>query len=222
MPKTNYKKKPYKKRPYKKNATMPKHIYGISKNNAVESPNSTMATNGASRLIQIEVSNLATGDLFNQRAGNKILLNNVVVRMNLRNNSGTMRYIRCMLVTFRNNLLTSPVISSNLLATANFTSVIGPTGLAEDIVYQPNYSLYNVLYDKVYQLGSVTNAWSAKNLKFTVPVNRIVTYEYNSASARQNTTYLLWYLCESEGVATSATTVALNYNVKTYFKDVVK
>lgn len=205
----------------------PKHIYGAHKSWTTTNPAFTQVTNADTRQGYIRCSDISTGDLYNNRNTNSVWMNNVQFLLNVRNAAATSRYIRVLAFTLVNGSVepddsTVPLFE-DIYTTGNFASVVGATGLAEDTIYRVNRQVYQPLYDKTLKIPGTSNGESnSRNYKLNIPIRKVVTYNYNANTARRNPIWLLWQLCEAEGVATSATAMAESYRVTTHFKEILK
>jgi hypothetical protein len=221
-------KKTYKRkaRPSKKapKVVYPKHIYGAHKSWTVTDPAYTQVTNSTTRLGIIKPSDISPGDLFNNRNTNTVWLNNLQFLLNVRNTATTSRYIRVMAITLANGSTNADTTSfSDLLTQNNNINIVGPIGKSEDNLFRVNYSVYRPLYDKVIKIpGTANGEANSKNLKFNIPIKKMVSYEQNSNVPRRNPIYLLWFMSEGEGLATSGTPMYESYRVTTHFKELIK
>lgn len=205
----------------------PKHIYGVHKSWTTTNPAFTQITSDATRQGYIRCSDISTGDLYNNRNTNSVWMNNVQFFLNVRNAATSSRYIRVLAFTLVNGSVepddSSVPLFEDIYTTNNFASVVGATGLAEDTIYRVNRQVYQPLYDKVLKIPGTSNGESnSRNFKLNIPIRRVVTYNYNANTARRNPIWLLWQLCEAEGVAVSSTVMAESYRVTTHFKEILK
>jgi len=202
----------------------PKSIYGTHKSWTVTNPGITMDTNSANRKVIIRCSDIAAGDLYSERGTNAVWINNVQVFLNCRNTATTSRYIRIIALTVQPSLDAADTSNlSDCYTTGNMATIVGPTGFAEDTIYNMNRNLYRPLFNRVVKIPGTSNGESnSKNFKFNIPVRKVCVYEYNSTTTRRNPIILMWHLCEAEGVTPGTVTVPLTYRVTTHFKDKIK
>lgn len=199
-----------------------KHVYGPHKSVTDTNPSYTQVTNGVSRQAIYDASIISPGTLYNNRSTNTIWINNIQFFLNVRNAATTSRYIRIIALTLANATQGPAGSFTDIYTTGNFASEVGATGLAEDTLYRVNRSHYKPLYDKVLKIPGTTNGESnSKNYKFNISIKKFVSYDYNSVLVRKNPVFLIWQLCEAEGVATGATIMAESYRITTHFKDVL-
>lgn len=205
----------------------PKHIYGAHKSWTTTNPAFTQVTNADSRQGYVRLSDISTGNLYNNRNTNSVWINNAQFFLNVRNAATTSRYIRVLAFTLVNGTAepddSSVPLFEDMYTTGNFASVVGATGLAEDTIYRVNRQVYQPLYDKTLKIPGTSNGESnSRNYKLNIPIRKIVSYNYSSNTARRNPVWLCWQLCEAEGVMTSATVMAESYRVTTHFKEILK
>lgn len=200
----------------------PKHVYGPHKSHTSTAPAYTQTTNSASRQAIFDASIITPGTLYNTRTTNTIWMNNIQFFLNVRNAASTSRYIRIIALTLQNATQSPAGSFTDIYTTGDFVTEVGATGLAEDTLYRINRAHYKPLYDKVLKIPGTANGESnSKNYKFNIPIKKYVSYDYNSVLVRKNPVFLLWQLCEAEGVATSAVVMAESYRITTHFKDVL-
>lgn len=229
-----YRKKTYKrkKRVVRRKARVcrsPKHIYGAHKSWTATSSSMRFqpATGGqgdSTRLWVTRATDIASGTLYNDRTTNTVWLNNIQIHWNMRNAHTTCRYLRIVALTTANSRTHGDIANwTDLMTTGNFATDVGPTGLAEDMVYRINRNYYKPLWDKTVQLPGTNNGEvNSKNYKFNIPIKKFVTYDYDANTARQNPIWVLAFASESEGLSGSTVNVYTTYRFTVHFKDVLK
>lgn len=222
--KRNYKKKNYRKKPNKSNF---KDCYRMGDYHQWSSFNTSiqMPTNAASRTQKWALTNVARGDTLPTRNTNLSYFKNLQVTFQARNEMGSTRFLRVMVVALRGSTETADTVNwSDLFVNSTFTKS-GPTGYDDDQILRINQDEYVRMYDRVIKIHPkpiTSNDENTTRVSLNIKLNKYVPYAYNSSSERKNRMFLLWTLSEAPGLEVSATNTTFTANVVCHFYDVIR
>lgn len=180
-----------------------------------------MIPNAASRTTSYDLTSITKGDLLTNRSSNLIYINNINMRLNIRNSGTQMRGARLSIVKLRGSTSVADVTNfTDLYINALFTAT-GPTGNDYDGVLRINQDLYEVVSDRKFNIpGTLGGESPTKAYNINIPIKKYVSYAYNSSVPRKGGMYMILTVYESPGTAPAAAFVATEGDFTVHFYDI--
>lgn len=191
-----------------------KHIK-VSENLAVD-----LAPTAGTNFHMVQLSDISVGDLLNQRNTDKVWSRGMFLRMMVRNEHTTPRYVRMALLTLSGSTQTADVTNwTDIFTTATYSKTTF-NGHSNDVIYRINQDEYKVLGDYTYRVGAANDGVSTLSISRYFKISKLIRYNYNSTNERKNPLYFIFWTCESEGVTANAAHTSIGYSISHYYTDV--
>lgn len=181
-----------------------------------------MLTNAGSRIHVQELTAITQGDLADNRESNKIRLANVFGLFLLRNYQTTPRYFRVTIVGFRGSQTSLDTTTwTNLYMDPSTRAAYALTGVDLDRIGKVNTNVCKKYYDKIFKIDGTTSG--ANEPTRTITINKrlgnLATYDLGGSVVTKGKTWIIISVCETVGVAPSATQVTCMNRIRTSFFD---
>lgn len=173
------------------------------------------------RYAKLDITEIALGNLITNRQSNVIYAKSLRCLHTIRNAyTGTPRYVRFFLLRVRGAGVVPSSTFTDLFTDASY-GISGPSGLDDDMTYRFNRVVYEVLWSRVVLLAAANAGTDipSKRLEWVIPINKFVSYEYNSNKERKGRLIYGWLVTESAGVSVNATQLYQSYTVGMQFGD---
>lgn len=167
------------------------------------------------------LTEIVKGDLLTNRQTNLIYVNNVRMRLNLRNTHGYARGFRVVVVQLRGSVQSADTTAwSDLFINSTFNKY-GPTGTDYDGTLRINQDEWNLVYDRKFQINGTTSGEApSKFLNINIPIKKYVSYAYGSTSPRKGSMHIILMAYESPQVTPNAAPLEIEGEGQMHYYDI--
>lgn len=167
------------------------------------------------------LTEIIKGDLLTNRQTNLIYVNNLSLRLNIRNTYGFSRGFRIAIVQLRGSVQSADTTSWSDLFVNSTYNKYGPTGTDYDGTLRINQDEWKIVYDRKFIVNGTTSGDNpTKFLNLNIPIKKYVSYAYNSTSPRKGSMHIIFMAYEAPQVSPNVAAVEIEGEGQLHFYDI--